>query len=408
MKNGMHIVVVGGGAAGFFAAIRCAELNPSCQVTILERGNEFLEKVRISGGGRCNVCPSEFNPRELVKYYPRGGKALLGPFNTFCSGDTVGWFEGRGVALKTEEDGRMFPTTDDSETIVQCLLQAARRAGVEMKAKHTVLSIESVEGKWQVNLARDQYILADRILLAPGATKTIWGMLEKLGHTISPPVPSLFTFHITDPRIEGLQGLSVPLASARVSKALEASGPLLITHWGMSGPAILKLSAWGARNFAELGYQFDLHVNWLGEGTTEQMTDRLRAEKDAQARRKVQGKNPFELPNRLWNALCIAAGISDQANWADLNKGQLQALAREITDGIYKVTGKSTFKEEFVTCGGVALQEVNFKTMESKLLPGVFFAGEVMDIDAVTGGYNFQSAWTTGWIAGTAMGEVVD
>jgi predicted Rossmann fold flavoprotein len=403
MNRGLHIVVVGGGAAGFFAAIRCAEQNPTCRVTILERGAEFLEKVRISGGGRCNVCPSEFNPRELVKYYPRGGKALIGPFNTFCSGDTVGWFEGRGVALKTEDDGRMFPVTDDSETIVRCLVDAARRAGVEMLAKQTVVRIAPHEGRWQIEFPRTQPLLADRVLLAPGATKTIWAVLEQLGHTIAPPVPSLFTFHIQDPRIEGLQGLSVPLATVGVSKGLEATGPLLITHWGMSGPAILKLSAWGARNLAALGYQFELQVNWLGEGTVEQMADRLRREKDAQARRKVQGKNPFDLPNRLWNTLCTAARISDHANWADLSKPQLQALATELVAGTYRVTGKSTFKDEFVTCGGVALDEVNFKTMESKLLPGLFFAGEVLDIDAVTGGYNFQAAWTTGWIAGTAI-----
>jgi predicted Rossmann fold flavoprotein len=403
MKTGMHIVVVGGGAAGFFAAIRCAELNPAATVTVLERGGDFLEKVRISGGGRCNVCPSEFNPRELIKYYPRGGKALIGPFNTFCTGDTVGWFEGRGVALKTEDDGRMFPVTDDSETIVACLREAAQRAGVHMRAKHTVVGIAAVDGRWQITLARDQELMADRVLLAPGATKTIWAVLEKLGHTIAPPVPSLFTFHIQDPRIEGLQGLSVPLASVRVSKSLESSGPLLITHWGMSGPAILKLSAWGARNLAELGYQFELKVNWTGTMTMEQMLDQLRHEKMEQARRKVQGKNPFDLPNRLWNTLCTAARVSDHANWGDLSKPQLQALATELVEGSYKVTGKSTFKDEFVTCGGVALDEINFKTMESKLLPGLFFAGEVMDIDAVTGGYNFQGAWTTGWIAGSAM-----
>ncbi len=412
MKNGLHIAVIGGGAAGFFAAIRCAELHPEHSVTILERGGDFLEKVRISGGGRCNVCPSEFVPRELVKYYPRGGRELMGPFNTFCSGDTVGWFESRGVALKTEDDGRMFPVTDDSETIVQCLRQAAKAAGVSMLAKRTVIGIEPVDGRWQIDIARDNPLVVDRVLVAPGSTKTIWAILEKLGHTIEPPVPSLFTFHISDPRIEGLQGLSVPDAEVRVStvssqsgKGLSARGPLLITHWGMSGPAILKLSAWGARTFAELGYGFDCVVNWLGNFSMEQMQERLRQEKDVQARRKVQGKNPFDLPNRLWNTLCTAAKISDHANWGDLSKQQLQALATELVAGTYKVTGKSAFKDEFVTCGGVRLSEVNFKTMESKVLPGVFFAGEILDIDAVTGGYNFQAAWTTGWVAGSALGS---
>lgn len=405
MKQGLNIVVVGGGAAGFFAAIRCAELHPEHRVTILERGGDFLEKVRISGGGRCNVCPSEFIPRELVKYYPRGGRELLGPFNVFCAGDTVGWFESRGVALKTEDDGRMFPVTDDSETVVQCLLEAARAAGVIMNAKRTVIGLEQDGTRWRLLLTGSQTLMADRVIFTPGSNKALWNMLQKLGHSIEPPVPSLFTFHINDPRIEGLPGLSVPDAVASVGKGLSASGPLLITHWGMSGPAILKLSAWGARTLADLGYQFELTVNWVNGRSIEQVQERLRQEREAAGRRKVHGRNPFELPNRLWNQLCLAARISDHANWADLTKPQLQALATELAAGTYKVTGKSTFKDEFVTCGGVRLSEINFKTMESKLLPGLFFAGEVMDIDAVTGGYNFQSAWTTGWIAGSNAGS---
>lgn len=405
MKQGLNIVVVGGGAAGFFAAIRCAELYPEHRVTILERGGDFLEKVRISGGGRCNVCPSEFIPRELVKYYPRGGRELLGPFNVFCTGDTVGWFESRGVALKTEDDGRMFPVTDDSETVVQCLLEAAKAAGVIMNAKRTVIGLEQDGTRWRLLLTGSQTLMADRVIFTPGSNKALWNMLQKLGHSIEPPVPSLFTFHINDPRIEGLPGLSVPDAVASVGKGLSASGPLLITHWGMSGPAILKLSAWGARTLAYLGYQFELTVNWVNGRSIEQVQERLRQEREAAGRRKVHGRNPFELPNRLWNQLCLAARISDHANWADLTKPQLQALATELSAGTYKVTGKSTFKDEFVTCGGVRLSEINFKTMESKLLPGLFFAGEVMDIDAVTGGYNFQSAWTTGWIAGSNAGN---
>lgn len=311
MKNGKHIVVVGGGAAGFFAAIRSAELNPDCQVTILERGGDFLEKVRISGGGRCNVCPSEFNPRELVKYYPRGGKALIGPFNSFCSGDTVGWFEGRGVALKTEDDGRMFPVTDDSETIVACLMHAARSAGVKLLAKHTVVRIAPHEGRWKIELPRDQELLADRILLAPGATKTIWGMLEQMGHTIAPPVPSLFTFHIDDPRIAGLQGLSVPMATVRLRKGLETTGPLLITHWGMSGPAILKLSAWGARTLAELGYKFELHVNWLEAVTLEQILISSATKNSRKRGARSKGKTPSTYP--------IASGMRSARRHASPN-----------------------------------------------------------------------------------------
>jgi predicted Rossmann fold flavoprotein len=405
MKTGLHIGVVGGGAAGFFAAIRCAELHPDARITILERGGDFLEKVRISGGGRCNVCPSEFIPRELVKYYPRGGKELLGPFNVFCSGDTVGWFEGRRVKLKTEEDGRMFPVTDDSETIVRCLMDAAQAAGIILLNKRTVTGLSRVSGRWRIELARENMLMVDRVLLAPGSSKAIWDALEKLGHAIEPPVPSLFTFNIKDPRIDGLQGLSVEDVHVRINKALCAQGPLLITHWGMSGPAILKLSAWGARILADVAYQFEIEVNWLGRLSLEEMLDRLREEKEAQGRRKVFGKSPFDLPSRLWNSLCTAAKISEAANWGDLNKQQVQAIAQELVAGKYKVTGKSTFKEEFVTCGGVRLSEVNFKTMESKLHPGLFFAGEVLDIDALTGGYNFQGAWTTGWVAGSAIGN---
>jgi predicted Rossmann fold flavoprotein len=405
MKDGLQIAVIGGGAAGFFAAIRCAELHPAHRVTILERGGDFLEKVRISGGGRCNVCPSESVPRELVKHYPRGGRELMGPFHSFSSSDTVEWFERRGVALKTEEDGRVFPVTDDSGTIVACLRNAAKAARVGMLSRQTVVGLKPLDGGWQIEIAGGSPVIADRVLLAPGSSKAIWAILGNLGHAIATPVPSLFTFNVSDSRIEGLQGLSVPNASVRVGKGLRADGPLLITHWGMSGGAILKLSAWGARTLAGMGYRFECEVNWLGGTTLDQILERIRREKEVQARRKVQGKNPFGIPNRLWNALCEAARIPDHANWADLGKPQIQSLAAELVAGIYQVTGKGTFKEEFVTCGGVQLGEVNFKTMESRLLPGIFFAGEVLDIDAVTGGYNFQAAWTTGWIAGTAIGN---
>lgn len=406
MSSRVHIAVVGGGAAGFFAAIRCAELNPEAKLSIFERGGDFLEKVRISGGGRCNVCPSEFDPRALTKYYPRGGKALLGPFNTFCSGDTVGWFESRGVALKTEADGRMFPVTDDSETIVECLRMAANQAGINYHSNSNVRGFSQVDGKWQIEFLKAEPVIADKILLAPGGSKAIWMMLENLGHSIVPPVASLFTFNIKDSRIEDLQGLSVPAAQVKIKDAsLEEFGPLLITHWGMSGPAILKLSAWGARILAEKGYKFELEVNWLGTGNLDKTLELLRQEKQAQARRKVQGKNPFGLPNRLWNSLCVASKISEHANWGDLNKHQIQALAQELAAGKFAVNGKSTFKDEFVTAGGVKLDEVNFKTMESKLFPNLYFAGEVLDIDALTGGYNFQAAWTTAWIAGTALAE---
>ena len=286
-----------------------------------------------------------------------------------------------------------------AEPLRQALHKVGNAAAIEF-------DIQPVDAKWEVSFAKGESIVADKILVAPGSSRPIWILLEKLGHSIVPPVPSLFTFNIQDPRIKELMGLSVPVAHVQIKAAgLEAFGPLLITHWGMSGPAILKLSAWGARILCEMGYQFALEVNWLGTETRDKTLELLREAKTKQARQKVQGKNPFALPNRLWNELCKAAKITENMNWGDLNKVQMADLAIELAAGTYHVNGKSTFKDEFVTAGGVVLDEVNFKTMESKLFPGLYFAGEILDIDAVTGGYNFQSAWTTGWIAGTAMAE---
>lgn len=402
------ILIIGGGAAGFFAAIRAAELNPKASVTILERGRDVLGKVKVSGGGRCNVTHACFVPRELVKYYPRGEKELLGPFNRFACGDTIAWFDARGVKTKIEEDGRVFPVSDNSQTIIDCLLGSARDAGVQVFTQQRVIKIDPPTGegaRWGVHTP-ERTFEADRVMIASGSNPAIWEMLAEIGHTIVEPVPSLFTFNIQDERITGLPGVSVPLAELRVDNTrLETSGPLLVTHWGMSGPAILKLSAWGARELSQMGYRFTVLVNWIA-GKPEHARETLEEEKLAEPRKVVSAHPLFGLPVRLWKKLVAAAGIPEPKRWADLNKKEVQSLSAELTQGRFQVNGKSTFKEEFVTAGGVDLREVNFKTFESKLLPGLYFAGEVLNIDAITGGFNFQAAWTGGWIAGEAMAVV--
>lgn len=398
-------LVIGGGAAGFFAAIRAAELNPNLKVVILEKGREVLQKVRVSGGGRCNVTHACFDPRELVKFYPRGNKALLGPYNRFQPGDTVAWFEQRGVRLKAEEDGRMFPITDNSQTIVDCLLLSARKAGVKVLTGENVAQIAPMEpGQWVVSTQNGSTFTSKQIMVATGSSARIWELLKELGHTIVTPVPSLFTFNIKDQRLDGLMGLSVPTAGVRVvGEKLSASGPLLITHWGLSGPGILRLSAWGARLLHEKHYKFELEISWLGYSADELM-DELSETKQAHAKKTILANNPFPtLPKRLWERLVLAASIAEDLRWADLSKEKQRNLANEIGAGRYNVNGKSTFKEEFVTAGGIDLDEVNFKTFESKIRPGLYFAGEVLDIDAITGGFNFQAAWTGGWLVGTAV-----
>ncbi len=400
-----RIIIVGGGAAGFFAAIRCAELAPEAQVLILEAGLEVLNKVKISGGGRCNLTHACFVPKELSKYYPRGERELIGPFHRFCSGDTVDWFEKRGVATKIEEDGRMFPVTDNSQTIVDCLWESAHRAGVQVLLRQRVQQLDPPqEGRqhWLVH-TKDKNYLADAVLIAAGSSPAMWKLLAELGHAIVEPVPSLFTFNIKDPRIEGLPGLAVPKATVSVQGSkLKASGPLLITHWGMSGPAILRLSAWGARELAALKHQFAIRVNWLGL-SLEMVREELEARRSDSPKKQVLPNPQFGLPARLWRSLASAAGIGEQLRWMETGNKALNKLADELAAGLYAVNGKSTFKEEFVTAGGVDLKEVDFKTFQSKLFPGLYFAGEVLDIDAITGGFNFQAAWTGGWIAGEAM-----
>lgn len=401
-----NVIIIGGGAAGFFAAITCAEADPLAKVVILEKGKQVLQKVKVSGGGRCNVTHACFDPRELVKNYPRGSKALLGPFNQFAPGDTISWFYDRGVELKTEDDGRMFPTTDDSQTIMDCLMDAADKAGVKIMTSQNVVSI-SKRDDWEIETQNGEAFQAQKLMIAAGSSPRLWDMLAELGHRIVEPVPSLFTFNINDQRIKNLPGLSVPHATVKiVGEKLAASGPLLITHWGMSGPAILKLSAWGARLFHNRKYDFEISINWLGNENFDDALASLKNAKLEEAKKLVANYNPLAIiPKRLWESFLQAANINAQLRWADISKSQINKLAGELTSGIFQVRGKSTFKEEFVTAGGIHLDEVNFRRFESKILPNLFFAGEILDIDAVTGGFNFQAAWTGGKLAGTAMSE---
>ena len=401
------LVVVGGGAAGFFAAIAAAEANPSARVLLLEKSAQYLGKVRISGGGRCNVTHSCFDPRELVEFYPRGGQELLGPFTRFACGDTMEWFEDRGIELKVESDGRVFPVSDNSETIVHCLESMADTAGVIRETQAGLKNLVRLDsGIWHVELESGASIDADRVLLAPGSSKKIWDVLSGLGHRIVPPVPSLFTFNIRDPRLAELSGVSVSNVRVTVPVGgLETEGPLLITHWGLSGPAVLKMSAFGARWMADQDHRFTMYVNWLPQFEVEDLIEELNSlRKDVSHQRKrVLSNAMFGIPLRLWRSLGAFARLPESANWSDLSKPQLRKWAEVLTESAFTVVGKSTNKDEFVTSGGISLSEVSFTTMESRIAPGLYFAGEVLDIDALTGGFNFQAAWTTGWIAGHAM-----
>lgn len=427
----MNLVIVGGGAAGFFAAITCAEqlrkaqAAPGWQVLTLEKATHPLGKVRISGGGRCNVTHACYDPAELASYYPRGGKALRAAFTRFQPSDTIAWFEQRGVRLKTEADGRIFPLSNTSQTIVDCLLEAARASGVVVQTGVTVTAVQAHPGEpapfrvtaQAASSADLTHLPAHRLLIASGGDRRSLELPASLGHTIIPPVPSLFTFSIADARLEGLAGLSVGQVGLQLldeqdkpvrQAGFEQAGALLVTHWGVSGPAVLRLSAWGARWLAERSYRAGLQVNWLYPMNGEQVRAALttfRAGAD-HARQQVSAHAPFSrLPLRLWRRLVHAAGVGERTRWADLSKQSTQALLQELVAGRFAISGKGIFKDEFVTCGGVSLDEVDFKTMHSRVSPGLYLAGEVLDIDGLTGGFNFQSAWTTGWLAGTAMAQ---
>lgn len=398
------LVVVGGGAAGFFGAITLGESRPNSRILLLERGKTCLQKVRISGGGRCNVTHACFDARQLATHYPRGERALLGPFLRFGPQDTVAWFRAKGVALKTEQDGRMFPVTDNSETIATCLERSAARVGVEIATGCRMEGIRPPTGPhphWQV-LSGGRWISTRALMVASGSSTAIWQMLADLGLAIVPPVPSLFTVQIRDPRLEGLAGVSLAHAALQVESGPKAEGPLLITHWGLSGPAVLRLSAWGARQLAALAYRFTLRVNWTGEdnGT---WTRRFQAWRSELPRKTIMQTTIPGIPSRLWERLAASAGIPTDRRWAELRKPESEALIGQCTAARFCVTGKSTFKEEFVTAGGVDLGEMDFRRFAARRFPGLFLAGEVLDIDAITGGFNFQAAWTGGWLAGQAI-----
>ena len=405
----MRIGIIGGGPGGFFGAISAAQANPKAQITILEATQQPLEKVLLSGGGRCNVTHSCFEPSELVRNYPRGSKELLGPFNSFQPRNTVGWFNKQGVRLKTEEDGRIFPVTDNSSTIVDCLLNAAREAGITIKLASRVKQItreqtSKSKAVFVVELIEGAIEKFDRVLIATGSSHQGYAFAASLGHTIVPPVPSLFTFKIADATLRELSGISFEDVELtlfdKATKLLVQRGPMLITHWGLSGPAVLKLSAWGARLLHERHYKADLRINFFPDIPRDEVVKQLRTYKDAHGKRRIVTECPFELPKRYWNRIMQSAKIPDDLIWSYITKEQLAAICTEVSSAPFAVSGKGIFKEEFVTCGGVALNEVDFRTMQSKPCQGLYFAGEILDIDGITGGFNFQSAWTTGWIAG--------
>lgn len=401
------LVVIGAGAAGCFAAIRLAEFYPGARICILEAAKKPLSKVEISGGGRCNVTHACFDPEELVTYYPRGRRELLGPFYHFQPSDMVEWFRQKGVILKRESDGRMFPVTDDSVTIINCFLSEIRRHQIELKTSTRVVNWHhnTDDNSWGIQLFDSRELTSANLLIASGSDQRIWNTLKEMGHTIESPVPSLFTFNIRDKDLQSLMGISKADTVVKVpALKLEESGPLLITHWGMSGPAILRLSAWGARVLYNTGYVFDLHVNWAGKDADE-LREELLSEIKSNGKRLLSNLTVQNFPSRLWKYLIERSGLSLTMTGAEMNKKQFEELLNTLTNAVYRVTGKSTFKEEFVTAGGVALKEIDFKKFESKKQRGLFLAGEVLDIDAITGGFNFQASWTGAFIAAVAIAE---
>ena len=396
------VIIIGGGAAGFFAAINLAEARPELRIAILERGKETLQKVKISGGGRCNVTHACWDPKELVEFYARGSKELLGPFNKFCTGDTVDWFEQHGIELKIEDDGRMFPASNSSQTIIDCFESAVKVLGIDVIKSTNVIGLEKSGSQWQVLSSKGVYN-ADYVVVAPGSSKAVWRMFEKLGHKIVDPVPSLFTFNCKDTRLRNMAGSSVSNAQVEIlDTKLQANGPLLVTHWGLSGPAILRLSAWGARTLEKLNYKFKIRINFTGAGL-EQVAEVLKHVK-ANSPKKQMGNLPqFEIPKRLWQQLL--GNELALLSYGSLSEHTIRWTVNRLCAAEFNINGKSTFKDEFVTAGGVELSEVDFRTMESKMLESVYFAGEVLNIDAVTGGFNFQAAWTTAWLLAQAIAK---
>ena len=402
-------IVVGGGAAGFFAAINAARLAPGKKVVIIEKSSKVLAKVKVSGGGRCNVTHACFDNRELVNFYPRGGKELRGAFSRFNPTQTVEWFKERGVELKTESDGRMFPVSNSSETIVNCLLLEASKLGVSILMQKEVLEINKTSSGFSVLINNQELILCSKIIIATGgsAKDAGYNFIQQIGHKIIPPVPSLFTFNIPNNSIRELMGVSVEQVVVSIQgTSIQTKGPLLITHWGFSGPAILKASAWAARQLAAYQYNFTVNVNWMAGNKEEFILEELKKSKQVYNAQLLVSVNPFKIVKRLWEFFVLKNGLDTAFRWADLSNKQLRNLAQLLTSDNYVVSGKTTFKEEFVTCGGIALEEIDFKFMESKKVKGLFFVGEILDIDGVTGGFNFQAAWTSGWLAAIGITQI--
>jgi predicted Rossmann fold flavoprotein len=395
------MIVIGGGAAGFFGAINAAIQNPELKITILEKSQQLLGKVKVSGGGRCNVTHACFDPKELCSFYPRGVTELLGPFNKFQPGDTIAWFLERGIELKSEDDGRMFPTTDKSQTIIDCFMSEASKYGINILTGNGVTSLKTDGHKWVVGSGEIE-LLADYVLVTPGSSAQFWNLFRDLGHHIIEPVPSLFTFNIKDSRINSIPGLSSPNAIVTFGKT-ECSGPVLVTHWGLSGPGILKMSAIAARELFDLNYLFTIKVNWDANYDASSLESYLKEIRQTQPKKHVLSFPAVGIPVKLWRALL--SPISEELKWADCSNERINFIAATMCDCSFEVSGKSTFKEEFVTAGGIDLKEVNFKTMESRILPNIFFSGEVLNIDAVTGGFNFQAAWTCSWLAATEIAK---
>ncbi|MEX0608429.1 MAG: NAD(P)/FAD-dependent oxidoreductase [Balneolaceae bacterium] len=399
----MEIAVIGGGAAGFFAALSCKAHHPSANVHLYEKSAKLLAKVKVSGGGRCNVTHSCFKVGELVKNYPRGERPLKKAFGIFNPNHTIEWFKARGVELKTESDGRMFPVTDDSQTIIDCLTKEARKLGVSIKLNSPIKSIQKLSDGFQLGFKKSEIKKVDKVIIATGGSPRESGFdwLKDLGHSVEEPVPSLFTFNMPDEPVKELMGVVVNPVEARIQGSkLKSEGPLLITHWGMSGPAILKLSAFGARELHERNYNFVVMINWAGSKGEEEIRSALKSVVEHHTKKKVTNVNPFNMPNRMWEFLLNKLSLADDMIWENLGKKNINRLTHIIFNDEYEVRGKTTFKEEFVTCGGIKLSEIDMKSMQSKIVPGLYFAGEVLNIDGITGGFNFQAAWTTGFISG--------
>ncbi|MBT5063617.1 MAG: aminoacetone oxidase family FAD-binding enzyme [Verrucomicrobia bacterium] len=405
LKEEVDLVVVGGGAAGFFGAITAAESNPALKILLLEKGPNVLSKVRISGGGRCNVTHACFDPAALITHYPRGSRELLGPFHSWQPADTVQWFQDKRVSLKTECDGRMFPVSDQSSSIVDCLLNTSIKSGVRIQTRCEVTQITPLKtGGFTILTNGEGDYKCRHVLWTAGGMKPgkQFKIIQSLGHHIIDPIPSLFTFEIKHPLINGLQGLSVPLAeSSLIGTDVRCRGPMLITHWGLSGPAILRLSAWAAREIHAMSGPFEIEINWIPDINNPQTA--LLAFKEKHSKKLLTNSPALGLPKRLWQRLVGTVDVKPRMIWGGLRQSSLDQLCSILTQTRFKVSGKSRNKEEFVTCGGVDLKEIRFKTMESRRTPGLYFAGESLDIDAETGGFNFQAAWTTGYLAGSAI-----